>query len=443
MRVDRLSFGGRGVGRVDGFVIFIADTAPGDLVRARLTKVKRTFAEAEVVHIEEPGPGRVPARCPHFGPCGGCLWQHVDYQTQARAKEAIVAESLAHLGGLHDLPIRPILAVDEPWYYRNKMEFSFQPPAVLGLHRRGRWDALIDIDVCFLESPVAVEIVREVRAFVRARGISCYNPRTHEGFLRHLVIREGKSTGEVMVGIVTAPGEFPDGRPLAAALVRAHPEIASIVWATNVSPGDAVQVSGLQMLHGRPHIFERLRELTFKIGFLTFFQTNTVQAERMIDLVRTLAALTGNERVLDLYCGVGTFALALAHRAHHVTGIEVEPASVEAARENAALNRISNVTFHAAPARQLAEFVGGDGVPDVVVLDPPRAGAGTHVMQQLGHLAPARIIYVSCNPTTLAPDLRDLVPCGYSITAVQPVDLFPHTYHVECVVRLDRTVTHA
>ncbi len=439
VRVDRLSYGGRGVGRVNGFVVFVADTAPGDVVRARLTKVKRRFAEAEVVRVEEPGPDRVAARCPHFGPCGGCLWQHIDYRAQARAKEAIIAESLAHLGGLRELPIQPILPVDDPWFYRNKMEFAFQPPARLGLHRRGRWDALVDLNICFLQSPLAVEILREVRAFVRARGISCYDPRTHEGFLRHLVIREGKVTGEVMVGLVTAPGDFGEGRALAATLASAHEQIVSVIWATNRSWGDAVQVTGVQVLHGRSHIFERLGGLTFKIGLLTFFQTNTVQAERMIDIVQRQAALSGQEQVADLYCGIGTFALALADRAQRVTGIEIEPVAVDAARENAQLNGITNVEFHAAPVRQFREIFAARGAPDVVVLDPPRAGAGAHVMRKLAQLAPARIIYVSCNPTTLAPDLRELIPFGYAITAVQPVDLFPHTYHVECIVRLDRT----
>ncbi len=438
LRVDRLSYGGRGVGRVDGFVIFVADTAPGDVVRARLTNVKRSYAEAELVELTTPGPDRVTPRCPHFGVCGGCLWQHIDYQAQARAKQAIIEESLAHLGGLRDLPIAPMMIVDEPWYYRNKMEFSFHPPDALGLHQRGRWDAIINLDVCFLQSPLAVDVLREVREFVRGRGISCYDPRTHDGFLRHLVLRHGASTGEVLVGIITASGDFPDGAVLAQALVAAHPEITGIVWATNVSRGNAVQVSSLQVLYGRPHIFERLRGLTFKIGLLTFFQPNSAQAERMIDVIRDFAALSGRENVLDLYCGIGTFALALAERARHVMGIELEPVAVDAARENARLNHLEHVEFHAAPAGHLSAVLRGQTPPDLVVLDPPRAGAGVHVMRHLGQLAPARVLYVSCNPTTLAPDLRELVSHGYTITAVQPLDLFPHTYHVECIVRLER-----
>jgi len=438
VRVDRLSYGGRGVGRSDGFVVFVADAAPGELVRARLTRVKQRYAEAEVVHVEVPGPDRIAPRCPHFGPCGGCLWQHIDYPAQAQAKHAIVTESLAHLGGLRNIPVAPMLAADDPWYYRNKMEFTFHPPDELGLHQRRRWDAIVNIEACYLQSPRAVEVLRAVREFARAHHLACYDQRTHEGFLRHLVIREGKATGEMLVGIITAPGDFPHGPSLADALVERHPQIVGVIWATNPARGDFVQVSGVQTLVGRPHLFERLRGLTFKIGLLTFFQTNTAQAERMIDVVREFAALSGQEEVVDLYCGVGTFSLALASRARHVTGIELDPVSVEGARENAVLNQLDNMEFHTSPAARLLTIVDGRGSPDVVVLDPPRAGAGVHVMRHLRRLAPPRIIYVSCNPTTLAPDLRELIVGGYAITAVQPVDLFPHTYHVESIVRLDR-----
>jgi 23S rRNA (uracil1939-C5)-methyltransferase len=366
------------------------------------------------------------------------LWQHIDYEAQARTKQAIIEESFAHLGGLRDIPISPILAAEDPWYYRNKMEFSFHPPRMLGLHRRGRWDAIVDLDVCFLQSPLAVALIREIRAFVRAHAIPCYDQRTHEGFLRHLVIRQGKATGDVLVGIVSAPGNFPDGPALAETLVAEHPEITGVVWVTNASRGDAVQVTGMHVLAGRPYLFERLRDLTFKIGLLTFFQTNTAQAERMIDVVRDYAGLRGQEAVVDLYCGIGTFALALADRARSVVGIELDATSVEAAKENATLNHRQNVTFHVAPASQLLSSLAPGPSPNLVVLDPPRAGAGAAVMASIARLAPERILYVSCNPTTLAPDLRVLVGQQYAITEAQPIDLFPHTYHVECIVRLDR-----
>lgn len=438
LRVDRLSYGGRGVARLDGLDVFVDDAAPGDVVRARLTKMKRTYAEAALVAVEGASPVRVTPRCPHFGICGGCQWQHVDYRAQAEAKHAIVEESLQQLGGLSRLPIRPIIAMDEPWEFRNKMEFSFQPPDRVGLHRRGRWDQVVDLQACFLPTGRTVEILHAVREFARRHSLSCYDTRIHQGFLRHLLVREGRATGEVMVALITAPGPFPQARDLVDTLVQPHPEIASLIWAINPSRSDAIDVSDLQVLHGRPFIYERLRGLTFKLGLLTFFQTNTVQAERMIDVVHDFAALTGVERVIDLYCGVGTFGLALAGRTAEVVGIEAVPAAVEAARENAALNGISNAVFHAAEAAHLDQVTAGMQ-PDVLVLDPPRAGAGARVMRRVGRLAPRRVVYISCNPTTLAPDLRELRTWGYEVQAVQPVDLFPQTYHVECVVRLERT----
>lgn len=439
MRIDRMSYGGRGVGRVDGFVVFVADAAPGDLLRARLVKVKKAYAEAEPVRVDEPSPHRVTPRCPHFGPCGGCLWQHLDYGAQLRAKETILAESLRHLGGLGDVAVEPIIPSDEPWYYRNKMEFSFQPEGRLGLHRRGRWDEIVDLHTCYLQSPRTAEILNEVRAFIREAGLTCYDPRTHQGLLRHLVIREGRNTGDLLLAVVTSSGDFPQASALAARLAQAHPEITGFLWAVNPSHGDAVEVHGLHVLRGRPYIHERLRELTFRLGLQTFFQTNTAQAERMIDLVRRYAFAAGSDHVLDLYSGVGTFALALARDTAQVTGLEVTPASIEAARENAALNGISNATFLAADARRFDRALDAGRRPDVVVLDPPRAGAGAAVMRAVGRTGARRVVYISCNPTTLAPDLRELLAHGYALRAVQPIDLFPQTYHIECVVALERT----
>lgn len=430
-----MSYGGRGVGRVDGFVVFVEDAAPGDRLRARLRTVKTSYAEARPVRIVEPSAERIEPRCPHFGPCGGCLWQHLTYDAQLRAKQAIVEESLRTLGGL-DAAVRPVIGAREPWYYRNKMEFSFQPEGRLGLHRRGRWDEIVDLSTCFLQSPRTAQILNEVRDFVRARRIPCYDPRSHEGVLRHLVIREGRATGELLIAVVTASEAFPQARELAALLAQAHPELTGFLWAVNPSRGDAVGAVGLHVLHGRRHITERLGGLTFKLGLLTFFQTNTGQAEEMVATVRQMAG-TGTAHAIDLYSGVGTFALALAGQAARVTGVEVVAASVEAARENAALNEIANAHFHIADVRRFDQVPGVIDA-DLVVLDPPRAGAGVRVMEAIARIGPRRVIYISCNPTTLAPDLRTLVASGYTVGAVQPVDLFPQTYHVECIVQLDR-----
>lgn len=438
LRIDRLSYGGRGVGRVDGYVVFVPLTAPGDLVRVRITQAKRSFAEAELVEVLEPGPDRVPPPCPYFGPCGGCTWQHLGYEAQLRAKEQIVLESLERLGGLHDLPLLPILPAPAPYHYRNKMEFAFHPEAILGLHPRGQFDRVLGIERCLLPSPVVSEILQAVRTFVRTHRIPCYDNRTRTGRLRHLLVREGRRTGEILVGLVTAPGEFPERKALAEILAARFPQLRGVVWVQSGSLSDAVRVDALEVVWGRDFLEEELGGFRFRVRPETFFQTNTEAAERLVGIALELLDLRGEETVVDLYCGVGTFTLPLAVRTRTTYGIEMVPEAVEAARENARRAGISNVEFLVGDVRLvLPELVQRIGPPDALVLDPPRAGAGGRVMRKIGRSQARRILYISCNPTTLAPDLRELVPFGYRIRAVQPVDLFPQTYHVETVVLLE------
>ena len=438
LTIDRLAYGGRGVGRLDGFVVFVPDTAPGDRVRARLWRVKSGFGEADLVGIESPSHLRTAAPCPHFGPCGGCIWQHLTYDAQAAAKEAIVRESLAHLGGLRDVEVRPIVRMAAPWYYRNKMEFSFHPDG-LGLHRRGAFDKIVPIQTCYLESPRTNIILAEVDAFARTSGLSCYDPRSRAGMLRQVVIREAKGTGEVMVALVTAAREVPEVRGLADRLRAAVPEIVSVAHGVNAGPSDGVPLTGVTIVAGRPYIRELLSGLTFRIGLETFFQTNTAQAEHLVDVVEADANVKEDETVFDLYCGVGTFSLALARRAARVYGIEIVAPAIEAAGDNAVLNGIANVEFTSGDVRlMLPALVERAGRPDVLILDPPRSGAGGRVMRKVAAAGAPRIVYVSCNPTTLAPDLKELIAEGYAVRHAQPLDLFPHTYHVECVVLAER-----
>lgn len=433
--IDRLSYGGRGVGRVDGYVVFVPDTAPGDVVRARLQKAKRNFAEADLVQVVAPSARRVTPPCPYFGPCGGCLWQHLPYTEQLAAKEAIVRESLRHIAGV-EAAVQPIVGMSVPWAYRNKMEFTFHPDGVLGLHRRGAFDRIVGLEACLLPPPRHSEVVRAVRRFAAETGLSAYHPRTREGFLRQLVIREGQATGETMVALVTTPGAFPERARFVGALPG---ETTSVVWAQNGAPSDVLRVDHLEALAGRATIRERLAGFEFEIGLETFFQTNTAQAERMVEVALAFADLRGDERVIDLYCGVGAFTLPLARRSAHVHGIEVVAASVAAARANAAANGVVNVTFTHGDARHaLPDVAAALGRADLVVLDPPRAGAGGKVMRKIGRVGARRVVYVSCNPTTLAGDVRELLPFGYQVRAVQPVDLFPQTYHVEAIALLER-----
>jgi 23S rRNA (uracil1939-C5)-methyltransferase len=437
--IDRLAYGGRGVGRVDGFVVFVPDTAPGDRVRARLWRVKARHADADLIEIESPSGDRAAPPCPYFGPCGGCAWQHVTYAAQVAAKEQIVREILAHLAGLRDLEILPILPMADPWRYRNKMEFTFHPAALLGLHRRGAFDKLVAIDACLVQPDAANVILRLVRDWAAASGLSLYDPRARAGLLRQVIIRVAASTGEIMVGLITTAPEVPGARAMADLLLAALPGIAGILHGVNPGLSDGLPLTAVSLLAGRPYIVEEVAGIRFRIGLETFFQTNTAQAGRLVEVVETLADLTGGETVYDLYCGVGTFSLPLARRARRVHGVEITSAAVEAARENSAWNGISNVEFVAGDVRrELPDLVRRAGRPDVLVLDPPRSGAGRRVMQKVIAAGPARIVYVSCNPTTLAADLSELVRAGYAARLVQPLDLFPQTYHVECVVLLSR-----
>ena len=438
LTIDRMAYGGRGVGRVDGYEVFVPDAAPGDRVRARLWRVKPGYAEADLIEVDAPSPLRTAPPCPHFGPCGGCAWQHLGYDVQVRAKESIVRESLAHIAGLRDLAVRPILPAPAPWGYRNKMEFTFHPDAVLGLHRRGAFDRVVPIDACLIQPDPANTILAEVRAWAAGSGLPRYDARTHTGLLRQAVIREGKRTGQFMVALIAAAREVPGVDRLAGRLAEAEPRVASVLLGVNPGRSDGLPLAEVIVVAGRPFIEEQIAGLRFRIGLETFFQTNTAGAEQLVETVGAFAALNGGETVYDLYAGVGTFTLPLACRAGRVYGLEIGGSAVEAARENAALNGVSNVEFFAGDVRRLLpEVLGRTRRPDVLVLDPPRSGAGSRVMRKIIAAAAPRIVYVSCNPTTLAPDLAELAGAGYAVRAVQPVDLFPHTHHVECVVLLE------
>jgi 23S rRNA (uracil1939-C5)-methyltransferase len=438
LTVDRMAYGGRGVGRIDGYLVLVPDTAPGDRVRARLWRVKPAYAEADLIEVETPSPGRTSPPCPHFGPCGGCAWQHLSDDEQLRAKEGIVRESLAHIAGLRDLEIRPILPANSPWAYRNKMEFTFHPDAVVGLHRRGAFDRVVPITACLIQPDAANAILSEVRAWASASGASRYDARARTGLLRQIVIREAKRTGEIMVALIAAAPDVPGAGELAGRLVATAPRIASVLLGVNPGASDGLPLTQTSVLAGRAYIEEEVAGLRFRIGLETFFQTNTDGAEQLVGTVGTFAGLRGGEIVYDLYAGIGTLSLPLARRARQVHGVEIGLSAVEAARDNARRNGLTNVEFVAGDVRRLLpEVLARTGSPDLLVLDPPRSGAGSRVMRKTIAAAAPKIIYVSCNPTTLAPDLADLVQAGYRVRAVQPIDLFPQTYHVECVVLLE------
>jgi 23S rRNA (uracil1939-C5)-methyltransferase len=440
LTIDSLAYGGNGVARANGFVVFVRRGLPGDRVRARVTKVKRNHAEALAVEVVEPGSARVDAPCAHYPECGGCRFQDLAYEVQVEAKAEQVANALRRIGGLAEPPLEPIVPAESIFHYRNKLEYSFtrapDGPG-LGFHKAGRWDEVLDIERCWLTTDLGNAIRLAVRDWARATGLEPYDQGEHTGLLRHLVVREGRNTGQALVQLVTAPGNL-DTEGFVAAL-RGFPAVRSIHWSVNDRPAEVTYLP-TTLLYGDEWIEEQLGGLRFRVRPNAFLQTNTAMAERLYELAVDYASLTGEETVYDLYCGIGTIGLTMASRALTVWGVEVSEESVACALENAELNAIANAAFYAGEVGEaFDELRDRAGDPDVVVVDPPRAGLSGKALRRIARAQPKRIVYVSCNPTTLAGNVKELGgDWGYRLERVRPVDMFPHTPHVEAVALLVR-----
>jgi 23S rRNA (uracil1939-C5)-methyltransferase len=441
LKVDSLAYGGAGVARLNGFVVFVRRGLPGDTVRAEVTKVKRSHAEAQALEVVEPGAPRVEAPCQHYPACGGCRFQDLAYEAQLAAKAGQVRDALTRIGGLPDVELEEPIGAESVFGYRNKLEYSFSSTPVgigLGFHKAGRWDELIDVDRCWLTTDLGNEIRNSVREWARERQLQAYDQEAQQGYLRHLVVREGRNTGEALVTLVTAPGELRWDDELVQAL-RRFPEVKAIHWAVNDRPAEVTNLP-TKILWGQPWIEEEILGLRYRVRPNAFLQTNTAMCERLYDLAREYAGLTGEETVYDLYCGIGTIALTLASDALTVWGVEASEESVACALENAELNGIHNSAFFAGDvASSVEELRERAGPPDVVVVDPPRAGLTGKTVRRIGELAAPRLVYVSCNPTTLAGNAKELVrDWGYRLERVRPVDMFPHTPHIETVALFTR-----
>ncbi|MHB1241905.1 MAG: 23S rRNA (uracil(1939)-C(5))-methyltransferase RlmD [Gaiellaceae bacterium] len=441
LQVDSLAYGGNGVARLNGFVVFVRRGLPGDRVRARVTKVKRGFAEALATEVLEPSVHRVEAPCAHYPACGGCRFQDLDYAVQATAKEEQVRDALKRIGGIADAPVEPILAAASQFFYRNKLEYSFtQTPSgpALGFHKAGRWDEVLEVEKCWLTTDLGNAIRNSVRDWAREEGLVAYDQAEQTGYLRHLVVREGRNTGQALVMLVTAPGEKFERGYLVEVLTR-FPEVKSIHWAINDSPSEVTNLPST-LLWGEDAIEEELLGRRFRIRPNAFLQTNTEMAEQLYALAIDYAGLTGAETVYDLYCGTGTIGLAMAKHALTVWGVDISEESIACALENTDLNGIANAAFFAGNVGQaLEELAERAGPPDVVVVDPPRAGLAGKALRRTGELGAPRLVYISCNPTTLASDVMVLrADYGYELVRTKPVDMFPHTPHVETVSLLTR-----
>ncbi|HMJ03262.1 MAG TPA: 23S rRNA (uracil(1939)-C(5))-methyltransferase RlmD [Conexibacter sp.] len=433
LTIDSLAFGGNGVARNDGYVVFVVGAVPGDRVRARITRPKRDYAEAITVEILEPSPERIPATAPH----PGVPWQVLPYERQLEVKQQQVEDALRRIGKLDGFEMEPIVPAVEQWRYRNKLEYSFgsddDGSLVFGFHAPGHWERIVPIDDCLIASERSNVASRQVLAWCLERGLTAYDRRTREGFLRNLVVREGRRTGQIQVRLVTMPGEL-DVDGLAEAV-----DCNGLLWTQFDGVGETTALGDTELVAGSDYLDEELSGLRFRISPHAFFQTNTEMAEKLYALVGEYAALRGFERVYDLYCGIGTIGLTLAPRAAELWGLELIEPAIGDAISNARINEIDNARFFAGDVRlALRELVREAGSPNVVVVDPPRAGLSQKVVRRMIDASPKRIVYVSCNPTTLAPNAAQLVEAGYVLRRVTPVDMFPQTPHIECVALLER-----
>jgi 23S rRNA (uracil1939-C5)-methyltransferase len=451
--IENIGAEGKSIARVDNMVVFVKEAVPGDVADLQVFRKKGRYMEARVVKYHRFSKQRTEPFCEHFGICGGCKWQHLPYDRQLYYKEQQVVDAFRHIAGIEIPQSLPIVASDPTTHYRNKLEYTFsnrrwlldheaasdaplEHTNAVGLHLPGRFDKVVDLQTCYLQD----EPTNEVRNFMRekslALGLSFYDHRTNEGLLRNLIIRTS-TLGEVMV-ILSVQYDVPEVYELLEAVKNKFSELTSLMYVINPKLNETLYDQEIISYAGRDHIFEQLEDLKFKIGPKSFFQTNSYQALKLYQLTRDFAGLTGHEILYDLYTGTGTIANFMAGRASQVVGIESVPESIEDARVNSTLNGIENTSFFAGDMKEIftGSFIRENGIPEVIISDPPRAGMHAKVVEQILKIAPRRIVYVSCNPATQARDVELLVG-SYKVTRIQPVDMFPHTHHVENVALLE------
>jgi 23S rRNA (uracil1939-C5)-methyltransferase len=467
LTIDRVAFGGQGIARVDGLVIFVKGAVPGDRVNALIYRKKRAYAEAKMQELLDPSPDRIQAPCRYFGICGGCQWQHVKYERQLEYKRGHVEEALSHIGSLSGVKVHDPIPSEKRFAYRNKMEFSFSdrpwlphpPPPLcplplgegetkelrtpsrgdfasqlaLGLHVPGTFDKIIDMEACLLQQERGNEILREVKHFAGKSGLPPYGLKSHEGFWRFLTLRHSAYLDEWMVNLVTSEMRTEVVLPLAQRLTALFPNVKTVV--NNITARKASIAVGEEevILFGAGTIQDRIGPSSFQISANSFFQTNSLGADRLYGKVVEYAELKGRETVLDLYSGTGTIPIFLASSSKRVIGMEIAESAVLDARRNCQENGIENCEFILGDIRENLSLLKIQ--PEVIIIDPPRAGMHQDVLSRVLEIGAERIVYVSCNPATLARDLG-LMQKQYHISEIQPVDMFPHTYHVESVAKL-------
>jgi 23S rRNA (uracil1939-C5)-methyltransferase len=454
------AFEGKCVARVDNFVVFVNGAVPGDTVRARIVKSKQQYAEAQTIEVVNPSPFRIIPRCKHFGVCGGCKWQNLDYSKQLEYKRQHVIDALKHIGGLPDVDVLPTIPAAQIYFYRNKMEYSFaalrwltsddmnkedvvnNDGPYLGLHVPQRYDKVLDIEACHLQSEASNQILTFSRAFARGQKLSVYNSDKETGYLRFLVIRQSAATGEIMVNFVTHTYERDIIEDYARKILAKVPSITTIVNTINAKKAQIAFGDEEHIIIGSGTITETIGNHQFTISSSSFLQTNSIQAAKLYEVAKQFAELQSTDVVYDLYCGAGAISIFISDNAKAVLGIDVIESAIENAKQNAERNGISNCMFLLGDLKDLLTkeigWMKSVPIPDVVMLDPPRSGVHPKALDSLLKINPERIVYISCNPTTQARDLKTLCQNQYKIVKSQPVDMFPHTYHIENVVLLHR-----
>ncbi len=455
IEIQKIAAEGKSIAYVDEKVLFVPNTVPGDIVDVQVTRKRKSFLEGFVVRTRKESILRTQPFCPHFGICGGCKWQNLPYEKQTEFKQQEIIDNLKRIGKVELQNIHPIIGSAHTQYYRNKLEFTFSDKRFLtreeigqttditrtpaaGFHVPGLFDKVVDIETCYLQGSPSNEIRNFIKQYAIERDLTFYNIREQHGFLRTLVIRTA-STGEVMVILAFGEEDQTERKNLLDALINEFPQITSLMYVINEKQNDSLTDQEIICYKGRDHIFEEMEGLKFKIGPKSFYQTNSEQAYNLYSKTRELAGLNGSETVYDLYTGTGTIANFIARQAQKVIGIEYVPEAIEDAKVNSELNGIANTLFYAGDMKDVlnSDFIARHGHPDVIITDPPRAGMHPDVVQTILNAAPERIVYVSCNSATQARDLQ-LMDTAYKVMAVQPVDMFPHTHHVENIVLLHK-----
>lgn len=455
LQIESAAYKGKGVAKIDGLAVFVPNTAPGDKVKARIIKKKKSYREAKLLEVLEPGENRIEPKCKHATVCGGCNWQHVSYKHQLEFKRDQVEDHMHRIGGLTHLEVSPTLGSDQQFHYRNKMEYSIGHKKWLsreeierdefvsdrafaaGLHAPGRFDKILNIQECYLQDLVSYNILNFVRSYCIEHDIAPFNPIDHEGFMRNVMIRNSFHTDDLMVNLVTYKDEEETLQKLSDAILQEFPEITTLVVNINDTKSPTAIGRYEKVMYGPGYIVDHIGPYHFSIHANAFFQTNTRQAEKLYEIARNFADIQTSETVYDLYCGVGTLSLFVSEPAEKVIGIELIDVAIENAIQNAEENGVENVSFIKGDMQEEfnQDVIDKHGKPDCIITDPPRAGMHPDVVERLNELEVPKLVYVSCNSSTMARDLKELNK-KYEILEVQPVDMFPQTYHIETVANL-------